>query len=222
LEPEEVDKILQQTYFANQGKSSQGQKRRPAAENGSKTNEIMRAEKADKAEYLLVDGYNIIFAWDELRELAADNLDAARAKLLDYLSKYQNVRKNIILVVFDAYRVPRQTEEIIDHDELRVIFTRENQTADQYIEKFARENQEKYEITVATSDSLEQMIIRGDGCTVISAAELKEEIDSTNVRVMQVYREKQVSKPNRLKDVLSETSQQQMAEFIGDQGEAEE
>ena len=182
----------------------------------------MRSEIADKAEYLLVDGYNIIFAWDELRELAADNLDAARAKLLDYLSKYQNVRKNIILVVFDAYRVPRQTEEIIDHDELRVIFTRENQTADQYIEKFAREIQENYELTVATSDSLEQMIIRGDGCTVISAAELKEEIDSTNVRVMQVYREKQVSKPNRLKDVLSETSQQQMAEFIGDQGEAEE
>ena len=99
---------------------------------------------------MLVDGYNIIFAWPELKELARDNMDSARERLLDTLIKYQGVKKCRIIVVFDAYRVQRHIEEVINYDTICVVYTREAQTADQYIEKFAHDNYKKYDITVAT------------------------------------------------------------------------
>ena len=117
-----------------------------------------------KEEYLLVDGYNVIFAWDELRELAEQNLDGARGRLLDLLCNYQAVRKCSLIAVFDAYRLAGHSTEILDYHNIHVVYTKEAETADQYIEKFAHENSGKFDVTVATSDRLEQIIIIGEGC----------------------------------------------------------
>lgn len=127
-------------------------------------------------EYLLVDGYNVIFAWEDLKELAKDNIDAARDRLMDILCNYQGIRKCRLMLVFDAYRVPGNTGNIIKYHNISVVYTREAETADAYIEKFAHDNAKKYHITVATSDGMEQIIIRGEGCMLISSRELREEI----------------------------------------------
>ena len=132
-----------------------------------------------KEEYLLVDGYNIIFAWEDLNELAKTNIDGARGKLLDILCNYQGMKKCNLIVVFDAYRVAGHATEILDYHNIHVVYTKEAETADQYIEKFAHENGKKYRVTVATSDGLEQIIIRGAGCLLMSAGDLKKEIELT-------------------------------------------
>ncbi|HYE11311.1 MAG TPA: translation factor GTPase family protein [Patescibacteria group bacterium] len=214
INPEEIDSILNQTYYANQGKKDHWQKRRTVPESYYKPTVYINEQKETKEEYLLIDGYNIIFAWSELKELAEDNMDGARSKLLDYLSKYQGVRECQIIAVFDAYRIQRHHEEIIDYDNLHVVYTREAQTADHFIEKFAHDNQKKYNITVATSDGLQQIIIRGSGCSVLSARELKEEIERANERVIKAYQEKQAVDPNYLKDALSVETKQQMDELF--------
>ena len=99
-------------------------------------------------EHLLVDGYNIIFAWDDLKELAQVNVDGARGKLLDILSNYQAICRCRLIVVFDAYRVKGHTTEIMGIANIHVVYTKEAETADQYIEKFAHENRETYHVTV--------------------------------------------------------------------------
>ena len=128
-------------------------------------------------EYLLVDGYNIIFSWDELNELAKINIDSARGKLLDILCDYQGSRGIEVIAVFDAYRVQGHRTEVTDYHNIHVVFTKEAETADQYIEKFAHENGRKYTVMVATSDRLEQIIIRGQGCGLYSARDFEEEVD---------------------------------------------
>ena len=125
-------------------------------------------------EYLLVDGYNIIFAWDELRELAEVNMDGARGKLMDILCNYQGVRKCSLILVFDAYKLKGFPGEVQQYHNIHVVYTKEAETADQYIEKVAHEIGRKYDVTVATSDGTEQVIIRGQGCRLLSAKELKE------------------------------------------------
>jgi small GTP-binding protein len=214
IDPEEIDKVLNQTYYANKGKKSAWQKQRTVSESYYKPIVYTSESKETKEEYLLVDGYNIIFAWPELKELAEDNLDGARSKLLDYLSKYQGVRECQIIAVFDAYRVQQHHEETIEYDNLHVVYTKEAQTADHFIEKFAHDNQGKYNITVATSDGLQQIIVRGTGCSVLSARELKEEIERTNEKVIQDYQRKQALKLNYLKDTLSNETKQQMNELL--------
>ncbi len=129
-----------------------------------------------KEEYFLVDGYNMIFAWQELKELAEHNIDSARDRLLDIMCNYQGIRGCHLIVVFDAYRVQNHQTEILDYHNIHVVFTKEAETADQYIEKFAHAHGKKYRVMVATSDGLEQIIIRGQGCGLISARELEEEI----------------------------------------------
>ena len=124
-------------------------------------------------EYLLVDGYNIIFSWDELNELAKINIDSARGKLLDILCDYQGSRGIEVIAVFDAYRVQGHRTEVTDYHNIHVVFTKEAETADQYIEKFAHENGRKYTVMVATSDRLEQIIIRGQGCGLYSARDFE-------------------------------------------------
>lgn len=212
IDPEEVNRIIQQTYFANQGEKSVRQKRKTVTVASSGLISFKTTQK-EKKDYLLIDGYNIIFAWPELKDLAEDNLDAAREKLLDYLSKYQSVRKCQIIVVFDAYRVQGHQEEIINYDNLHVVFTKEAQEADHFIEKFTFNNQKKYHITVATSDRLEQMIIRGAGSTVLSASELKREIDIINEKIIQDYRESHKGESNFLENKLSDAKKQQMEEM---------
>ncbi len=216
LEPEEVDKIFKKTFYANQKEKTMWQKRKPIVEKYLDQNAYIRKLREIKEEYLLVDGYNIIFAWPDLKELAQENMDSARSKLLDVLSKYQGIRKQTIIVVFDAYRVARHKEEVIDYDNIHVVFTRTAQTADHYIERFAHDNQSKYDITVATSDGLQQIIIRGAGCAVLSARELREDIDRVNESVLQAYRDKKPTDRNVLKDALSEESKQQMEDMLND------
>ncbi len=213
LDPEEVDRIFKQTYYANQGKKSGWQKRKAEPEQYFNPKAYVGKLKVTRAEYLLVDGYNIIFAWPDLKALAEGNMDGARSRLIDQLSKYQGIRKCQVIAVFDAYRLQGHPEEIFDHDNIHVVFTREAQTADHFIEKFAHDNQEKYDITVATSDGLQQIIIRGAGCSILSARELKEEIIRADERVVQAYLENQPADRNYLKDSLSAGTKRQMEEL---------
>ncbi|NLM73926.1 MAG: GTP-binding protein [Clostridiaceae bacterium] len=216
LEPEEVDRILNQTYFANQGKKTIWHRRKSAAKSFYKPDTYVGKPKEIKEEYLLVDGYNIIFAWPELKELARDNMDSARERLLDTLIKYQGVKKCRIIVVFDAYRVQRHIEEVINYDTICVVYTREAQTADQYIEKFAHDNYKKYDITVATSDNLEQIIIRGLGHSVVSADQLRVEVENVNRRIMDAWQEKKVPERNYLGDKLSDDTRKQIDRIFKD------
>lgn len=141
-------------------------------------------------EYLLVDGYNIVFAWEELRELAKINIEAARGKLMDILCNYQGYKGCTLILVFDAYKVVGNTGEMLDYHNIHVVYTKEAETADQYIEKLAHEMGRKYHVTVATSDGLEQLIIRGQGCALLSAQDLYEEIEFMKAELRREYLEK--------------------------------
>jgi len=210
---EEIDQIFNSTFFANRGKKSGWKRRKTARESYYRPVNDVNIQKETKEEYLLVDGYNIIYAWPELKGLADDDMDAARMKLLDSLSNYQGIRRCHIIVVFDAYRVQGHREEVVDYHNIRVVYTREAQTADQYIEKFAYDNQKKYNITVATSDGLQQIIIRGSGCSLLSARELKAEVDRANERIKQEYQEIQGKDRNHLINTLSPETKQQMGKL---------
>ncbi len=188
---DEVDAIINRTYNAN--KKSDGENKRNNWKKSRneqdyfdyKGSKSVNSETREK--YLLVDGYNVIFAWDDLKELATVNIDGARGKLMDILCNYQAICKCELIVVFDAYRVKGHDTEISDYHNIHVVFTKEAETADQYIEKFAHQNGRKYNVTVATSDGLEQIIIRGQGCNLISSRELKEEIDRASKDIMQKF-----------------------------------
>lgn len=130
-----------------------------------------------KPECLLVDGYNIIHSWDELKKLAQDDLDAARMRLINIMSNYQGYRKKLIIIVFDAYKVIENSGNIVKHDNLYVVYTKTRQTADSYIEETTHKMASEYVFTVATSDALEQWIITGQGANRMSARELALEVD---------------------------------------------
>ena len=134
-------------------------------------------------ECVLVDGYNIIFAWEELKSIASKNIDGARDKLLDILSNYQGYKDNTVIVVFDAYNVNRHKETIYKHNNIYVVFTKAAETADMYIAKTTHQMANKYRVTVATSDALEQLIIMGHGALRMSAMNFKEEVDAVNQRI---------------------------------------
>ena len=129
--------------------------------------------------YLLVDGYNIIFKWPELAELAAINIDGARERLNDILCDYQAQNGCSLMVVYDAYRVAGHPTEYFNHHNIIVVYTKEAETADKFIERFAHENAKQMDISVATSDGLEQIIIRGAGCRLVTASDLLEEVNLT-------------------------------------------
>ncbi|WP_069998086.1 translation factor GTPase family protein [Cellulosilyticum sp. I15G10I2] len=214
IDLEEIDKIIHGTFFANQGKKSVWKKQKTARESYYEPVNYVKKEKEYKEEYLLVDGYNIIFAWPELKELAQDNMDGAKIKLLEALSNYQGIIKCQIIVVFDAYRVQGHLEEVINYHNIRMVYTREAQTADQYIERFAHDNQKKYKIVVATSDGLQQIIIRGAGCALLSARELKVEIERASESIQQAYKERQTAEHNYLIDSLSPDAKAQMEDLL--------
>ena len=131
---------------------------------------------AVRPDCLLVDGYNIIFAWEELRALARKNIDAARDALMDILSDYQGYEKCTLILVFDAYKVRGGERHIFPYHNINVVYTKEAETADSYIEKTVHELARNFNVTVATSDGLEQMIILGEGASRMSAQELEERI----------------------------------------------
>ncbi len=209
---DEIDAILDRTFNANKrpealprhGYLSKRHRRtdKPGKQQAAQT--VTYSPPLHKEEYLLVDGYNIIFAWEELKALAGTNIDSARGKLQDILCNYQAIRGCNLIVVFDAYRVQGHDTEIFDYHNIHVVFTKEAETADQYIEKFAHENAKKYRVTVATSDGLEQIIIRGQGCGLISALELEEEIKRVGKQLREDYIMTQPRGANYLFDSVDE------------------
>ncbi|QHQ61560.1 GTP-binding protein [Anaerocolumna sedimenticola] len=207
---EEIDHIINSTFYSNQGKKSTWKKRKTARDSYYAPSPRTNIQRETREKYLLVDGYNIIHVWPELKEHIDDNMDGARMKLLDILSNYQGIRKCQIIVVFDAYRVEGHNEEIIDYHNIHMVYTKEAQTADQYIEKFAHSNRNKYDITVATSDGLQQIIIRGAGCALLSARDLKADIEEANNSLNQAYQEMKGKNRNYLIDTLSSEAKQQM------------
>jgi len=142
---------------------------------GEAAQRIFNPENAD---YMLVDGYNVIFAWEDLAELASANIDSARMSLMETLCNYQAFTGMEVIVVFDAYRVKGHDTEYSDWRNIHVVYTREAETADQYIERFAHEHGRKYRVTVVTSDGMEQIIIRGQGCALVSSREFRTLVDS--------------------------------------------
>lgn len=134
-------------------------------------------------EYLLVDGYNIIFAWDELSELARENLEAARMKLIDILCNFQGYKKCKLIVVFDAYKVKGNPGEVERWHNVDVVYTKEAETADMYIERVTHELGRKYRVRVATSDGLEQLIILGHGALRLSAQAFRQEVEEAEKEI---------------------------------------
>lgn len=225
LGTEEVDAILEKTLYANKKAGKATGKNRPGShgeerKNGNYVSGNTRTygqsgkesgKKAEKKEkYLLVDGYNIIFAWEDLKELAKASIDGARGKLMDILCNYQGIRGCRLILVFDAYRVQGHDTELFDYHNIHVVYTKEAETADQYIEKFAYENGKKADITVATSDGLEQIIIRGQGCALLSARELKEEIQRASEEIRGTYMDRPPGSRNYLLDAVTKETWEQL------------
>lgn len=198
IDTEEVDRIIAQSVGANKKQKTLPKKKLP--EYYKSTSKPKKQEVRE--EYLLVDGYNVIFAWEDLKDLAQVSIDGARGKLLDVLCDYQGMKKCNLIVVFDAYRIQGHKTEISTYHNIHVVFTKEAETADQYIEKFAHENGKKYNVTVATSDGLEQIIIRGQGCRLLSARELKDEIERTKKTLFEEHPQESKKLSLSLKDML--------------------
>lgn len=179
IDEEELKAIFQRTYGKKEPNHKTYKSKRieaPVQIKGS------RKPRKPQKEYLLVDGYNIIHAWPELRELAKDNLTGARDRLLEILSNYQGFRKSTVIVVFDAYRVPGNAT-VSAYQNLYVVYTKEAETADQYIEKAVHQISKEHQVTVATSDGVEQVIIMGQGALRMSANGLYEEVERTNAEI---------------------------------------
>ena len=159
-----------------------------------------------KREVLLVDGYNIIFAWDKLRRLADESLEDARRKLMDILCDYQGFRQNQVILVFDAHMVKNGLGSVTPYHNITLVFTKQAETADNYIEKVsgALARQRQNLVRVATSDQLEQVIILGKGATRVSASELEQEVAEARQEARRVALARKPIKSNQLIDNLDE------------------
>ena len=192
ISQEEIEEIFRKTY--GKGKDDTKGFRRYHKSNkreyafGSSTGTSGAYRPKEKAEeYFLVDGYNIIFAWPDLRELARVNIDSARDKLMDILCNYQGYLGCTLILVFDAYKVKGNPGSVQKYHNIHVVYTKEAETADQYIEKTVHEIGHKYHVTVATSDALEQMIIWGSGALRMSAQGLKAAVEDASKEMQERY-----------------------------------
>ena len=153
---------------------------------------------------MLVDGYNIIFSWEELNGLAAVNITSARNALMDILSNYQGFRKDTLILVFDAYKVEGNPGQVYKYHNIYVVFTKEAETADQYIEKTVHKMGRRHQVTVATSDALEQVIILGQGARRLSAGDLKEAVEQASREIREILKERRDTGKNYLLEALPE------------------
>lgn len=218
----ELEEIFERTYGPIRklgeelpaGRSVKGWKksrRDPLEGYGKSTSDYKQKKTPDgEKEYLLVDGYNIIFAWEDLKELAAVNIDGAREKLMDILCNYQGFKKSTLILVFDAYKVKGNPGSVETYHNIHVVYTKEAETADQYIEKTVHEIGRKYRVTVATSDQLEQVIILGQGGQRMSARELLEDVIEVSHQIRETARQKRSSDKNYLFDHLDEETATRM------------
>ena len=196
---EEIDKIFENTF----GRTKQ--KRRGWGKTIASPLVKQNSGQGIENPYLLVDGYNIIFAWEELSELARINIDSARDLLMDILCNYQGYKKVNLILVFDAYKVHGGQGAVLQYHNIHVVYTKEAETADQYIEKVTNELGKKHNVTVATSDRLEQMIVWGQGAKRLSANGLREEIEHINKEIKEKSEGlDQHSNGNSLLDYFSE------------------
>ncbi|MBN2898382.1 MAG: TetM/TetW/TetO/TetS family tetracycline resistance ribosomal protection protein [Clostridia bacterium] len=209
---EEIDEIFNRTYYANQGRKNAWKRPKSAKESyyDSVTYKGTMKAKSRGEAYLLVDGYNIIFAWPELDKLAQESMDGARLKLIDILSNYQAIKQCQIILVFDAYRVAGHKESSEMYHNIRVVFTAEAQTADHYIEKFAHTHQKDYQITVATSDGLQQIIIRGAGAALLSARELREAVLAAEETLSKEHLSQENTHRTTIEEVIGEAEKAQL------------
>ena len=162
-----------------------------------------------RKEFLLVDGYNIIHAWDELRALAAEvSLESARLRLMDILSNYKGVQDSTVILVFDAYLVKGGVGSVETYQNIYVVYTKEAETADHYIERVVNRLPRHYRVRVATSDGLEQVIISGHGAIRMSARELLGEVQRTEMEIRRRYIERRPPKQNMLADNLDREAQE--------------
>ena len=218
----ELEEIFERTYGPIRklgeeppaGRSVKGWKksRRDPLEGYGKSSSAYKQKKTPdgEKEYLLVDGYNIIFAWEDLKELAAVNIDGAREKLMDILCNYQGFKKSTLILVFDAYKVKGNPGSVETYHNIHVVYTKEAETADQYIEKTVHEIGRKYRVTVATSDQLEQVIILGQGGQRMSARELLEDVIEVSHQIRETARQKSSTEKNYLFDHLDEETATRM------------
>lgn len=190
INEKELEEIFIRTY---------GPVKRRLSKEMNRTIERKNEEKVTiLPECLLVDGYNIIYSWDELHKIAKDNLDSAREKLIDILSNYQGYRKCLLIVVFDAYKVKHNIGSIEKKDNIFIVYTKEAQTADNYIEKVTHDLTQNYQVYVATSDGLEQTIILSKGGMRISARELELLIKGTERNQLDEFNRKNKQMKNYL------------------------
>lgn len=205
-EEKELEEIFIRTYGKIERKVEGG--RTVISEEKEKRHK--KEERVD--EYLLVDGYNVIFAWEDLKELAKVNIEAARNRLMDVLSNYQGFKKCRVILVFDAYKVEGCALEIQKYHNIHVVYTKEAETADQYIEKVVHEIGRKYHVTVVTSDSVEQVVTLGQGGTLISAREFEKEMEIVRSQIRAEAEKRRESGKNYLFDHMDGELAREMEE----------
>lgn len=207
----EEDKELEEVFLRTYGKI---ERKRPIAERRVESPEERqkRMRKDQMEEYLLVDGYNVIFAWEDLKELAKVNIEGARNKLMDVLCNYQGFKKCNLILVFDAYKVQGQELGVQKYHNIYVVYTKEAETADQYIEKVVHEIGRKYHVTVATSDNVEQVVTLGQGGKLLSARDLRTEVEEVQRQIREEYLNRPQKGKNYLFDYLDEEISGQMEE----------
>ncbi len=187
---EELMEIFQRTYGKLNTDPRRAFKKTKAV---TLNNKPVKLPDLSQPTYLLVDGYNIIYAWDELKKIAAENLDAARSELINMMCNYQGYDGSELILVFDAYKVKGKHRDVEKYLNINIVYTKESETADSYIERTTHELSRNYRVRVATSDGPEQLIIFGNGAMRISADEfhkryiharneIKEFIDNMNIK----------------------------------------
>ena len=201
----ELEEIFNRTY-GNGNSERIGWRRKNIQDHSARTVPASweNTKKKEEKEYLLVDGYNVIFAIPELKELAEINIDSARDRLKDLLCNYQGFKKTTLILVYDAYKVEGGLGAVEKYHNIHVVYTKEAETADQYIEKTVHEIGKKYHVTVATSDALEQKIIWGAGASRMSAKGLWEELQEVRKEIREQYLEKNNGSGRKLFEDLDE------------------
>ena len=192
------DKELEEIFIRTYGPI----KRRLSKEMNRKIEEQKEEKRTILPECLLVDGYNIIFSWDELNELSKTNLDLARTRLMEMLNNYQGYRKCLLIVVFDAYKIKKNVGSFEKNDNIYVVYTKEAQTADNYIEKVTHDLAQNYRVYVATSDALEQTIVSSRGAMRISAREFELLVKETHENELKEFNRKNKQMKNYLLEDL--------------------
>lgn len=181
---EEIDDIMNKTFYANRngrkgaykGISKALRERQRIGGHKIETPVVYKGTKI-RDKYMLIDGYNVVHAWPELSDLASRDINAAAGRLIDIVMNYQGMTGVDTILVFDAYKVPGHNTEVYEYGKLKVVYTKTSETADRYIERYAHANGSKYDITVVTSDGVEQVIIRGEGCMLMSSRDFIEDVD---------------------------------------------